>query len=295
MTPTRIQRTVPAGYLVVLATAALSNGCTKPAARTKPTPAADGVPAVASLASPAGTPAAPPDGRGAAAFAGDFLKAVNDGTATPAMLTPQFKRVVAEPVFESDRAVGHSEHSADAWLGQWKGKLAGAAAGPSFPGSETEAVGFAGVAGTDPAKRMRFALRVVNAGGWKVDWFVVTPDAGGKVMSLTPGPAGFAAVAFLDALMARDDRLAEALMTSALKARIAPPFDSDKAIGFNRGILSNRLADVRGPATGYAITSSDNQSVSAELTFAGSSKPVTLKFAPGERPWDWRVDAIGDK
>src|SRR5688572_26533334 len=148
MDPTRI---VPAGLLVV---AALVVGCSRP----QP-------PAVAG-AKP-GEPAAAGDPKAdAGAFATSFLKAVNDGTATPAMLTPEFKKVIAEPVFGDDQAKGYSDDAAEQWLKKHAGTIPNPTTSPAGTG---DAFVFVGAAGAPPR---RVALRVVRTGGtWRADSF----------------------------------------------------------------------------------------------------------------------------
>lgn len=234
-----------------------------------------------------------PDPRGAELFAIHFLRDLNEGTATSAMLTPQFKKVIAEPVFEADRAIGYSDDGAAAWLARFKGKMGTATITPHVAGTTSDAPGFTGTAAGGSPLRSRYELRIVNPGdGWRADWFVVGPDGGATSQNFSPGgPAGFAGMAFLEAVIAKDAALAEGLMTPALKARLAPPFDSDKARGYNRGILAAKLAELRGSSTGYAVERVDGTTVSAALT-GSEKKAVTLSFAKGDRPWDWLVDRI---
>jgi hypothetical protein len=276
--------------LVVFASA-IAGGCKKPSARTKPT-GNDTGPEPVTLAVP-GAATVGRSANGAEAFAGQFLKAVNDGTATPAMLTQQFKKVIAEPVFESDRAAGYSEIGAASWLAQFKGKLPGAVVGPAVVGTDPNAPGYCVL--IDASPKITFPLRVVPAtGGWQADWFGVSSGVAPQSV-LSGGPAGFSAIAFLGAVAAKDDRLAEVLMTPVLKARLAPPFDSDKARGYNRGILSGKLSDLRGSATGFTLDRVDGSAVTATFAAGGAKKSVTLKFIKGERPWDWLVDDIQTK
>lgn len=267
MTPTRI---------VALLAAALLVGCSKP---PRPQGAAADQPAAAPT--PTGDPKAD-----AEAFAKLFLKAVNDGTATPAMLTPEFKKVIAEPVFPSDEPQGYSDDAAEQWLLRFKGAVPNPLTGAAGTG---DAVVITGAAGAPPR---HLALRAVRAGGgWRADWFYPAPV--GSAASSVPGggaafPA-FAAAAFLDALLAKDDRLAEGLLTQRYKAALAPPLPSDKR-GYNRGLLGGKLAGFRGDVTGYRVTRVEGETVAGELTKGDAKKPFTLKLVKGDRPWDWLVD-----
>jgi hypothetical protein len=286
-------------FLLAVGGATTAVGCKKPSARSKPSGATDSEPAT--LAVPGavtppqaatGTPTSPiSDARTAQAFAGQFLRAVNDGTATAAMLTPQFKKIIAEPVFESDRALGYSDAGAASWLSSLKGQLPGPVIGPGI-GADPKAQGFVGW-NLDGNPTSWYVIRIVPAGnGWQADWLSVLPASVLYDAREKDGLAGIAGAAFLQAMIGKDDRLASGLMSPALKARLAPPFDSDKTRGFNRGILSGKLADLRGGATEARVTSATGNTVTATLIAGGSSRSVALKFVEGERPWDWLVDDI---
>jgi hypothetical protein len=267
MTPTRS---------LALALALIAAGCTKPTQYPSPKPAAaykaDAPPPTMSIPAPAG------DSTG---FAKQFLAAVDAGTATGDLFTPEFRAVIAYPPFDADGT---------GWLAKYRGNLG--AASVSAPVGNGEAVGFTG-----SARATKFVVRTVRtAGGWKVDWFHAT-DAVRPWQFLIPQPADsertVAVVAFAMALTGKDDRLAEALMTPSAKARLAPPFASDK-LGYNRGTLANKLATVRGSATGFAVDHASSDTVGLSLRREGdpAQKSLTLKLAKGPRAWDWLVEDI---
>jgi hypothetical protein len=258
------------------------------------------------LSLPTGTPALPaPTGdpkADAAAFARAFLKAVHDGTASPVMLTPEFKKVIAEPVFSDDQAKGYSDEAAGEWLLRFKNTL-------PEPATELQGMGDAYVL-AGRAGHAHVALRVVRAGsGWLADWY----DAARAAPDI-PLPAGeaafraFACSSFLDALIGKDDRLAEGLISPLYKAELAPPFGSDKR-GYNRGILTTRLAEFRDGFTTYVIVSvpahgeitvgggagvgwsstSAWVQLKVELVKGDKKRPFTLELVRNDRPWDWQV------
>ena len=58
-----------------------------------------------------------PEARGPVEAAGKvFLRTVGQGTASPKDLSPNFKKVIAPPVFEADKALGYSDDRAELWL-----------------------------------------------------------------------------------------------------------------------------------------------------------------------------------
>jgi hypothetical protein len=277
--------------IVALFALALLAGCSKPP-RPTATPKDDSPPAPASTP-PAGPALTTDPTPGATAFTHAFLQAVNDGTATPAMLTPEFKKVIAEPVFADDAAKDYSDDAAAEWLARWKGQVPGAAFGlSSNPHDPAEPALVTGSGIRD--RKYQFTLRAVHVGGeWKADWFFPATGVAVVGQSLVPSRNDpcFAAVAFFEALLGRGDRLAEGLMSPIYKAKLAPPFVSDKR-GYNRGILDSKLAEFRGGFTGYTIAKVEGGTVTGELTGKDGKKPFTLKLIKGSRPWDWLVDDV---
>lgn len=226
-------------------------------------------------------------GPGPGTFAKDFLKALHDGTATPAQLTPAFKKVIAEPVFDADQTLGYSDSAAANWLKPFQGRL------PSFALSSPTIVEAALYTGTLPAdKPLQFLMRVVKSGdGWAVDWLSLAEVNPATAPAGEPTPQSFAALAFLQALLGHKDDLAAGAMTMAQKKNLAPAFGSEKK-PFNAGILKTKFNGYRGNFTGYSLTKVENGIATGELIKADGKKPFTLKLAAGERPNEWLVDEI---
>lgn len=235
---------------------------------------------------PALTPAVAPAPAGdATAFAKDFLKAVHEGTATAAQLTPPFKKVIAEPVFEADQALGYSDSAADNWLKQYQGKLT-APSVYAFGATPDAQLFTAFLPGEKPrAVTLRLAK---GAGVWLVDWFL--PAEVAATLPPTGDAPAFAAAAFLEAMLGRNSQAAGGLMTADAKKRLAPPFAGEKR-PFNAGILDQKLAAYRGAFTGFTLAKVENGVATGELTGA-TKKPFTLKLVAGERPFDWLVDDV---
>jgi hypothetical protein len=225
-----------------------------------------------------------------------FLKALGDGQAAPAQLAAGFKKVIAEPVFESDKAAGFSESAAGDWL-----KALGA--GAKFePTGIRATVGDAAILTggvTGAGSPGRFGLRVVKAGdGWQVDWLHRTAAPAGPGPQVSDGDATFAkfaAQAFLDTVLSGNDALAESLLTPAAKAKLAPPeFESHKVLGYNRSKLRQIvLRDFRADSTGYTLTKlapADGGFVATgDLTKGDTKKPFTLKLTKGTGPGEWLI------
>ncbi|QEL14703.1 hypothetical protein [Limnoglobus roseus] len=266
----------------------LAVGCTKPSPnpplpeKDKPRKTDDApsfAPAAVTIPGTAGVDAA--------TFANTFLKSVHEGTATAAQLTPQFKKVIAEPVFEADHALGYSDAAADNWLKQYQGKLTA----PSVYdfGSDANAHLFTGFL---PGEKPRFlTLRLAKAeNSWRVDWFFPA-EVGSAAIPKSGDAPTFAATAFLESLLGHNSPLAAGVMAPDAKKRLAPAFSSEKR-PFNAGILDTKLTVYRGNFTGFTLAKVENGTATGELTGPGTKKPFTLKLVPGERSFDSLVDDV---
>lgn len=222
-----------------------------------------------------------------AAFAKDFLKAVHEGSATAAGLTPAFKTVIAPPAFDADAARGYSDAVADSWLKQYQGKLTAPSVYP-FGGDANTQLFTAFLPGEKPR---HVALRLTKAdGGWLADWFF--PAEVEPTVPKSGDAAAFAAVAFLDALLSGHGHVAAGLMAADAKARLAPPFGGQKQ-PYNAGILDQKLATYRGSFTSFSVAKAEGGTVAGELTGGpAAKKPFTLRLAAGGRPGEWLVDDV---
>ena len=275
MTLTRIVRPgrIAGCVTLIVALGIASTGCRKP----MPTRPAAATTSATGMTIEPGAPSV-----SAEAFARDFLKAVNEGTAPATLLTPTFKKLIAPPVFDADKAVGYSDHSAESWLKRFQNQTSAATLGAGY--GSGDAIGFV------IATPSTVTLRVVRtAGTWGVDWFLVTPTGVDAPLPAASGEASlttFAGAAMLHALLAKNDNLVAAKLSPTLKAAMAPPLGSDQARGYNLGFLHSKLGDLRGNATGFRVTKASGDTVSAELVSGGTARAVTLKFVKGDRPWD---------
>lgn len=213
-------------------------------------------------------------------FAAAFLSSVQAGKATPEELAPAFRSQIAEPVLEADRATGFSRSAAEKWLQQYSNQSFQLDAKPVF--TTANAAGFRGNTG-----ERTFSLRLVKAPtGWLVDWFAPVGPAGVKLP--VNSAEGFAAAAFLDAVVSKSERLVEGMLSPAAKTREAPPFASDKARGYNRGVLLRRVEEFRSGAVAYNLAAITGDTATGTL----GDKPFTLKLIPGTEPGQWLVDAF---
>lgn len=264
MTPKRL---FPVLFLAAAA------GCKKDPLPATPAAPAAGTAAVKPAPPPTGDPAK------ASAFAAKFLDAVQAGTAPATQLTPDFKKLIAEPTFTADLERGYSDDRADAWLKALKGKCPTPDPGPSgSTGGGSAADGYYYRHG---GGRVAILKLVPVGGDWGVDLFAVGPME--RPTATSNAPAELTAVAFLAALLQPDDRLAEGLLTAAFKAKLAPPFGSDKR-GYNRGFLESKLAGYRGAATTFRGLTVSGTTATAELVSPkGPVKILLTMTADGAR------------
>jgi hypothetical protein len=219
-------------------------------------------------------------------FAKNFLAALHEGKATPTQLTPAFKKAIAEPVFDADRALGYSDSAAENWLKQYQGKLAGYTL--TSPRTDTVALLSGGIPAEKPLQMLLRLARHENR--WAVDWFSLT-EVNPAESTAAATPQSFAAAAFLQALLGHKDDLAAGAMTTGFKKSLAPALGSESRL-YNVGILKTKFNGYRGAATGYTLAKAEGGTATGELIHAGGKRPIALKLVAGERPDEWLVDEI---
>lgn len=230
----------------------------------------------------------------------DFLTAVGAGTARAGQLSAGFVKLVGLPVeFESDKEKGFSADAAESWLRRVGSKLTGM--GPMSESSQAGDVAvFRGsfTGGT-------YFLRMVREGGaWKADWLSLS-----SVPATAPAAAGgadpllraFAATAVAAAISDRDALSPEqrtaavaAGLAPALRASLAPPFDGDKAHGFDHSPaqLGLKLAAIGGGAEAVSVAPAGD-GFKVEVTKAGGAKSAyALKLVRGPTAGQWLVESI---
>jgi hypothetical protein len=240
---------------------------------------------------------APGDAKASALkFASDFLTSAKAGQAKAELLTVDFKKAIAEPVFDADREKGYSDSAAGQWLASQGEILTNTTPRIDWVGGDAAFAVAAGQGGG------RAVLRLVRAGSsWAVDWFhVASKTATDLDLAGTADEAGakLAAVALLDTAARRQLIAAESVLTLAAKSRYAPPFGSDKDRGYSRSILKTKLEDLVGTSTGVAeqirilgtIKDGTATKVSLELLAGSTKKMVTVKAIKGSRAGEWLVE-----
>ncbi len=228
-----------------------------------------------------------PSGESSAASlsAAKFVKAVQDGKATSDMLTPAFKKVIAPPELESDKAAGYSESGVRTWLDSAKASVG---TEDSKFVSLTDEYAFA--EGTAKAGKTFLRLMFVDK-KWLVDYVVFS---GPTAKSLRGGQTSqfFATLAFAEAIAAKNTVLIEALLTKTAKAKIAPPlFDEDKVQGFNRAKLKAAIDDLFSGKIAIENVNSDSNSGTIMATFRGGMQSIQVTLVTG-RPGEFLIDSF---
>jgi hypothetical protein len=261
-------------------------GCSEPAAP----PTATVTPA---LSIPA--PSLPiPETRGPVeAAAKAFLRSVSAGTASPKDLSPNFKKVIAPPVFDLDKAQGYSDDRAELWL---KSLTPNASAASVACPLATNDLGFV-VAG---APNGRTLLRLVKHDHeWLIDWCQNTaaqPMFPGSPSATNAEEAGawFAAAAFVESIGQGQLAAAESLLTPAAKAKLSPPiFEADNAPGYNRSKLPEELRKlvVAGSAVAAFRLQPSGSGFTGHLEWTSGST-LTLSLTRGTARGEWKVGDI---
>ena len=221
----------------------------------------------------------------------EFVKSVQDGKATSALLTPELKRLIAPPELDADKAVGFSEHNIQSWLISAKAIVSTGDAKTDFATSDYAIVSMAGKPGTS---RLRM-LRRENT--WLVDMALLNNMTPNFPMPSgdAAGPA-FGALAFASALQGGNLNQVEWHLSKAVKAKIAPPlFDSDKDRGYSQSKLKSALNDLFGFPVEIAKFAVSGTSASFEVKGTGPKKMIEFKLVPGSTPGEFLIDDLQQK
>lgn len=226
------------------------------------------------------------------AKANEFLKALNEGKATPDDLTAAFKKTISRPTAEE----------ADADVKNWLSKFEKLTVEDVSETSFGNATVLRGRAKT-PGKVDALCLRVVReANGYKVDWlhradrFLAGPMP--KADDSELAAAADTARNFLETMLGGDLRQAQAIMDPKWLASIEAPSDADKKNGFayNVGFVTQKMRAWRGETVGYAIPAAeltgnkDTATVTAELEAGGQKKTYLVKLVKDKATGQWLVD-----
>lgn len=211
-------------------------------------------------------------------IAEEFLKSLGEGQASVDALAPSLRTRIAPPFHASEKAVGFSEQKAKAWLSTFpQGKY-------TIDSEKTLPIGSV-FRGTAPVagKSAKFTL-IVDAG--KIAWLHTAPLP--VEMSRLEGSAELAAAseicrAFVETLIGSDLKLCQLTLSPALKADLAPPFASEKDLGFSPAKLENKLKSLRGDGTATIREAKAEGSAVAFRVSLGSTtyRVVVAKEATG--------------
>lgn len=246
--------------------------------------------------------------KGATDAATAFTRDIGIGAAKAEALSAPFLKAVGKPLeLPSDKEKGFSADNAGTWL-----KRAGDALTFGLPIKQNQVGETVFIRGTvsgprfDAGKTGSYCLRLVKDGGaWKVDLLTVSSADNGTV-NAPETPEGvaqaFALAAFVELTadgsgLARDERglALGALLTPELRAKLAGPFDSDKAAGldFNRGALVTAALKVGGGTAAFTATrAADGPTFAVELTKPAGKVRYTVKLAKGPGANEWLVSEV---
>jgi hypothetical protein len=243
-----------------------------------------------------------------------FLRDLVQGAASADALSTAFVKAIGKPLaLPSEKAKGYSADAATGWL-----RRVGEGVN-FFPTIKQEQLGDSVVLirglmtgprlGKDANKNGSYCLRLLKEGdAWKVDWLSLSSLDAGTVTAGVPTAEGaaqaFAIAAFVETVVdlngtPRDERAAllAAAMTPALRATLAPPFDQDKASGydFNPDILRTEAIKIGGGTAAFtAARVGDLPEYKVELTKPAGKKTYVVKLAKGAGPFDWLVSEVSE-
>jgi hypothetical protein len=206
--------------------------------------------------------------------AADLLNKIKSGTATGTILTADFKKHFAPPELASDEAVGYSESAATLNL-----KLLGNEIGTDLVncevllGDKAYVLANGKTIGTPGTTMVRLAY---TGGEWKIDWLATAP-VGFAVKTLQGEslPSQFTALALVHAVMTRQFRLAEGLLTESGKATLGKSTFGNE---FDRGALKNKLEELFGLIETYTVAATSKSEVIVQYTVVGKARKATIKL-----------------
>ena len=206
-------------------------------------------------------------------------------------VSPTFQAVIAEPTLESDREAGFSLTGFELWLKSLPAQKYQIVKPPLI---QKETITAYRLTATDPPASG--LIRVVKSdSGWQLDWLSLGGPPGVTLPKTDEGEAAFTTLAFLDAIVSNTLLLAEASIRPEARARLAPPFASDKARGFNRGLLQRAIEEFRGMARGYEISSLQREGNRVTVSGTLDGKPFSLTLMSIDRPGVWLIDQFERK
>jgi hypothetical protein len=199
-----------------------------------------------------------------------FLADLGEGRVTPAQLTPSFLKAIARPK-------GDPEAEARDYLVRFRGAR-------FFILQESTRRNVVILRGRaeSPDRKDAFSLRLVNDGGYKLDWLHRSERMGtnfGVISSPELDAAHDVVRNFLDILLGGDLRLAHALMTPEWKKKLAPPNEPDVRDGYDYspGFLTQTTKAWRGEYVGYSLTKSDLNAAKDGATFIAELEAGGMK------------------
>lgn len=226
--------------------------------------------------------------------AAEFLKAVQEGKATTASLTVAFKKVIAPPELEADKALGYSKSSVQGWFSAGKATAVSDGLKVDFATSDYALVSTA-------AKPGRTYLRLVKVNAvLLIDYAIF-----GTIAADYPLPAGdvaarhFVAIAFAAALIGKKFDAVDALLSTSEKGKLAPPlFEADKEQGYSRSKLQSAFADLF--ASKLQLTGLGGSGLPGNMNlqlYVSESKTyfINLKLIPGTTPGEFLIDDYQQK
>ncbi len=206
--------------------------------------------------------------------AADLLNKIKAGTATGAILTVDFKKHFAPPELAADEVVGYSEQAATQNL-----KLLGTEIGTDnvnceiLLGDKAYVIANGKTVGTPGTTLVRLAY---VGSEWKIDWLATAPKGVGvKTLQGDSVPSQFTALALVHAVMTRQYRIAEGLISESGRAMLGKSTFGNE---FDRGALKNRLEELFGLIENYTLAKSAKEEIEIQYTVVGQAKRAKIKL-----------------
>ena len=225
----------------------------------------------------------------------EFLKAVQEGKATSASLTPAFKKVIAPWELEADKAAGYSESGVRDWFARIKDRI-GTTGCVLIHSTPEYAIAKASMTTGPSHGPANTYLHLVRSGAaWSIEDVLIDYVFGEFAIPDGERAApSFAAWSFADAQVNKKIVKAEARMSKSLKAMLAPPlFDTDAGQGYSSSKLKSALEELF--PNPHAVTKIEVSGVTGKYELRGAKKTFDFKLVSGPTPGSFLIDDLQQK
>jgi hypothetical protein len=217
--------------------------------------------------------------------ADQFLSSLSKGEAKTSLLTDDFKKRIALPRNDEEKKLGYSDSVVQSWLDKDKGLTFKKEAESSLQSNDYTVIG--SVTGGSKPEFFVLRYRMLPGKTPEVNWFHrSTVRSSDRTNAQPASPDLEAARDFLEVACGGEPVLTASLLSPDFKAKLAPPFDSEKGIGYNPSLLNLKMKSWQ--ATSFKLVPGEVGNFTGELTQV--DKKVSFSLKVGNFAGTWLVE-----